>query len=120
MLESAAHHVLAGRRTDGHDHKNGHRSAVNGALCPSWRARRGEGHGQQQIIYVLPPAPRNVLEPQHARALLEFFFDRSRKRSSAFTLTGLVVLACVTGVPLSLDNVLDVVSHQAPATVLAT
>jgi len=47
VIESAAHYVLAGRRTDGHGHQNGHRSRVNGALCSSWSARRGEGHGQQ-------------------------------------------------------------------------
>ena len=59
VIESASHYVLAGRRTDGHGNKNGHRSSVNGTLRPPWRARRREGHGQQQIIYLLPP-PFNV------------------------------------------------------------
>ena len=50
VIESAAHYVLTGRKTDGHDHKTGHRSPINGALCPPWCACRGEGHGQRYII----------------------------------------------------------------------
>jgi len=56
VIESAAHHVLAGRRTDGHDHKNGRRRSVNGALCPSWRARRGETRTIVDNIFItIPP-----------------------------------------------------------------
>ena len=48
VLEFTAHHVHAGRSTDGHDHQNGHRGPVNGALCPSRRpCRRGPTYRQQ-------------------------------------------------------------------------
>jgi len=44
FVELAAHHVLAGRRTDWDDHQNGHRSLVDSSLSPSRRSLRGEGH----------------------------------------------------------------------------
>jgi hypothetical protein len=40
FVEPATHHVFAGRRTKGHDHKDGHRSSIDGTLYPSWCSRR--------------------------------------------------------------------------------
>ena len=50
FVELAAHHILAGRRTDRDDHQNGRRSLVDSSLSPLRRSLRGEGHSQQIII----------------------------------------------------------------------
>ena len=50
FVEFAAYHVCTGRKAYGHDHQNGYRGPIDGALCTSWRSCGGKNYVVQMIF----------------------------------------------------------------------